>query len=108
MKSTRITATVGEVTEFSDEEFNKLWNINPAGDVEGAYIAAAFSIRTKVFLDGSKITIEELTKRYQEYVTDMMQRGSYKFIVRLSNWISQERYNHQHGKPVNPKKTRYI
>ena len=109
MQSPRIKHALGEVTELTDEEFREIWELNPQGDIEGSYIAVVYAIRYKQFLDGSPVTFKELKRRYQLHVEENMRRPTgAKYISRLNNWVNQAKYNHEYGKPNDPRKNRYI
>lgn len=100
---------LGQNPAVKKQEFiDKLWNLNPTGNIEDAYISTAYVVGNERTFEGSPVTMELLVSKYSEYLRQEKLKGTEpKWIRGINKFLTNRDWNLQFGGISDSKIDRY-
>lgn len=99
--SDRIKNLFGEELPIPKELFlERLWSLRPHGNVEEAYIQAAYAVKSRKTFRDEPITLDLLVEKYSEYLAQCRMEGrASKWIASIASFIQKGMFNSEFEKP---------
>ena len=99
--SDRVKNLFGEELPIPKELFlERLWSLRPHGNVEEAYIQAAYAVKSRKTFRDEPITLDLLVSKYSDYLAQCRVEGRpSKFIASIATFIQKGQFNSEFEKP---------
>lgn len=98
--SKQAKAVLGEHPAVTMEEFmERLWSINPTGNVEDTYIQTAWTVARVKDFEGKNVSFDSIVQKYSSYV-EQQQRAGRRKIKSIFYFLYDRGYNEHFGMPA--------
>lgn len=86
---------LGNDPAITPKEFlERFWSLRPHGNVEDAYIQAAWDIAHSKDFYGKDLTLDGLIAKYKDYLAMCRNQGrAARYIKGIQNWMKDRMYN---------------